>query len=343
MSKGDFTRRTEDPGKHYSSVQMQQGRVQTDADWNEQVAIDAHLRETGVRDVVGPCGAPQKEGGFRIDVAVALQGIIIDDLGDRAPAPDLAEAGVAERDTGDGLPFPFPFISRLETLAISSGRMYLDGILVELESQTEVPITAGSEPNLVTVSASALHQSGVEKGDWVQIISDFPEIPLHALVEEILPADLDQDLQTVRLSTPVSDGFRRPRLRRVTTYTTQPDLPGAALPASDGTYLAYLHVWRRHLTWLDDQQIRETALGGPDTATRMKTVWQVKLFKTAPGAHCLSPHPAETAPSTGRLRARTRPAEDPQDPCIVPSKAGYTRLENQLYRVEVHKGGTLPP
>ena len=37
--KGDFSRITFDPKKHYSRVLMQQGRVQLDADWNEQAAI----------------------------------------------------------------------------------------------------------------------------------------------------------------------------------------------------------------------------------------------------------------------------------------------------------------
>ena len=37
--KGDFTRDLFDPTKHYSGVLMQQGRVQLDADWNEQDSI----------------------------------------------------------------------------------------------------------------------------------------------------------------------------------------------------------------------------------------------------------------------------------------------------------------
>ena len=40
--KGDFTRLTFAPAKHYSSVRQQQGRVQLDADWNEQVDIQNH-------------------------------------------------------------------------------------------------------------------------------------------------------------------------------------------------------------------------------------------------------------------------------------------------------------
>ena len=38
---------------------MQQGRVQVDADWNEQQAIQQHLDETTTRDVVGLCGVPE--------------------------------------------------------------------------------------------------------------------------------------------------------------------------------------------------------------------------------------------------------------------------------------------
>ncbi|MBK8048279.1 MAG: hypothetical protein IPK16_14860 [Anaerolineales bacterium] len=45
--------------------------------------------------------------------------------------------------------------------------------------------------------------------------------------------------------------------------------------------------------------------------------------------------------STGTLNARTRPVQDPQNACLLPPSAGYRRLENQLYRVEVHRPGAL--
>ena len=41
---------------------------------------------------------------------------------------------------------------------------------------------------------------------------------------------------------------------------------------SPGFYLAFLDVWQRHITALEDPEIREKALGGPDTATRNRTV-----------------------------------------------------------------------
>ncbi len=64
-------------------------------------------------------------------------------------------------------------------------------------------------------------------------------------------------------------------------FGSQPDLLGATLPATAGAYLVYLDVWQRHLTALEDPGLREVALGGPDTTTREKTVWQVKLERVA--------------------------------------------------------------
>ena len=56
--KGDFTRDTFYPANHFCRVLMQQGRVQLDADWNEQTAILLHyLRSLGA-DLIGPHGGP---------------------------------------------------------------------------------------------------------------------------------------------------------------------------------------------------------------------------------------------------------------------------------------------
>ena len=51
--KGDFSRQTFNAHKHHSGVLMQQGRVQIDADWNEQQAISRHRAETAGADVIG--------------------------------------------------------------------------------------------------------------------------------------------------------------------------------------------------------------------------------------------------------------------------------------------------
>ena len=66
--KGDFSRCRFDPEKHYTAVLEQQGRVQLDADANEQRAIDTHRLATETIDVVGHTGAPKHDAGFAISL-----------------------------------------------------------------------------------------------------------------------------------------------------------------------------------------------------------------------------------------------------------------------------------
>jgi hypothetical protein len=217
--KGDFTRWTFRPEKHYHSVLKEQGRVDLDADWNEEGAIVSHRVETETIDVVGPSGAPVGDAGFVLSPS------------------------------GGGA-----------NLSISAGRAYVDGILCE-----------NDQPVLITA---------------------------------------------------------------------QPDLPGFKLPTTAGNYIAYLEVWLRHITALDDAGIREVALGGPDTCTRAKTVWQVGLLPVKQAGIACSTAVQEwtdlIAASTGMLAAQAQPDTTQADPCLVPAKAGFRRLENQLYRVEIH-------
>ncbi|QGZ38219.1 hypothetical protein GO485_03575 [Pseudoduganella flava] len=64
--KGDFTRDTFDRSRHYSRVLMQQGRVQLDADWNEQGALMLHQLRSLAMDLVGPAWAVGN--GFQLTI-----------------------------------------------------------------------------------------------------------------------------------------------------------------------------------------------------------------------------------------------------------------------------------
>ena len=231
--KGDFSRQTFNAIKHYAKVLMQQGRVQLDADWNEQQSITEHRLTTESKDVVGASGAPQRNAGFQISTAA------------------------------DG-----------KTLIIGHGRYYVDGILCENENDIG--------------------------------------------------------------------------------YLNQPDFPNAQdvvaqLTAAQATAaIIYLDVWHRHVTALEDPLMRETALGGPDTATRVRTVWQVKALSAKPpgggGVSCgdpLTDWDNLVAPSTGMLSARAQPTQATDSPCLLPPAAGYRSLDNRLYRVEIHQAGAL--
>lgn len=248
---GDYSRRLFRKNKHYSGVLMQQGRVQLDADWNEQLDLQLYRTETESIDVIGRCGVPRKNGGFEI-------------------------GSTADR----------------RNLTISAGRIYVDGLLCELEgASTYVTQPYLPNPEFTTV---------------------------------------------------------------ITSPPTSPPGPTRRLNLPNGRYVVFLDAWQRERTALDDPLIREVALGGPDTTTRLQNVWQVKLVQVTESSPPSSP-PSEgfgcksrfaeyeriTAPSTGTLNAQTAPPKPEEDPCLLPPTSGYSRLENQLYRVEIQKDSKL--
>ena len=64
--RGDFTRDTFDPRKHFVRVLMQQGRVLLDSDFNEQSAILLNYMQTLATDLIGSHGGPTNYCGFEI-------------------------------------------------------------------------------------------------------------------------------------------------------------------------------------------------------------------------------------------------------------------------------------
>ncbi|MGK7902090.1 MAG: DUF6519 domain-containing protein [Hormoscilla sp.] len=103
-----------------------------------------------------------------------------------------------------------------------------------------------------------------------------------------------------------------------------------------GDYLIYLEVWQHHRTAIEDENLREKALGGPDTTTRTQTHWQVKGSKIVSKQKWL------------KEWEEILSANSPKGKLEVQSTAGS--LGNDLYRVEIHKvkgqdddgGGPVP-
>jgi uncharacterized protein DUF6519 len=145
-------------------------------------------------------------------------------------------------------------------------------------------------------------------------------------------------------------------------YSAQPNLPKP--PALEtGSFVVYLDVWERFLTYIEDedpneiqQTIREVALGGPDTAGRSKVVWQVKLAPFSPGGTNTAPDFKQNyaaflqmltqqgviRPTPGKLAVRARKPKADDLPCATNPESRYRGPENQLYRVEIHDAGALP-
>jgi hypothetical protein len=134
--RGDFTRDTFDPTKHFSRVLMQQGRVQLDADWNEQTSILLHYLRSLTRDLIGPHGGP--DDGFKIDQAKDARGALV----------------------------PADF-------TIGQGRYYVDGILCENEAPLAFSAQSGAPfPDSASLTSLGDGQSHVVFLDvWERHIS----------------------------------------------------------------------------------------------------------------------------------------------------------------------------
>src|SRR4029077_6789116 len=106
-----------------------------------------------------------------------------------------------------------------------------------------------------------------------------------------------------------------------------------------------LDVWDREVTHFKQPDLVESAVG-VDTTSRLQTVWQVRVLDGDVGtATCATPDAdfpgwsALIAPSTGVLTTGTFEVAPVDDPCELPPTGGYSGLENQLYRVDIHDPG----
>lgn len=240
---GDYSRKLFDAKKHYSAVLEQQGRVQVDADWNEQADIQQYRVSTETIDVIGATGVPKQNNGF----------------------------------------FIVPFADGSD-FTILPGRIYLDGLLFELEPGT-----------------------------------------------------------TTYLQQPY---YLNPDLSNFNIPTSPPGSPASPVkpPLKDGTYIVYVEGWQRERNFHDDPHIQEVALGEADTTTRLQNVWQVKILKVT---DVISPSCATSftewdntiATPTGKMNAQAVKNTSQKTPCVLPPSSGYSGLENQLYRIQIVKGG----
>jgi hypothetical protein len=187
-------------------------------------------------------------------------------------------------------------------ISIGAGRMYVDGLLAENHG-----LAVSWLPPI-----TQLPSAGVQWDPALDELSGAPQVPS--------PAEVTVD------------------------YTQQPYLPGAALPTGSGTFtfLAYLDVWQRPVTYIEDPGLIEKAVG-VDTTGRVQTVWQVKLLDvtSVTGVTCSTPDAniptwqSLIQPSAGQL-STTIVQSTSSGPCCLASTTGYTGQENQLYRVQIH-------
>jgi hypothetical protein len=291
--KADLTRDTFHPLKNFTRVLLQQGRVQLDADWNEQSAILLRYIQALAADLIGPHGGPTANLGFQI----------------------------SDRSTND-----FP---------ITPGHYYVDGILCELPpSSAPIPITAVKNSNnqfKVPHWAAASLTQNLNKQVLLSGDGQSSLVTINAVSnDDVVTADTDVGTITTATNAKAYLKF--------TSYLTQADYP--APPALQTGSLIYLDVWERLITYIEDDNIREVALNGAETAARAKLVCQVRqIAPPSDGADPLDYLRSQLQPAhRGRLMAQAQQTSVSADPCVIPPDASYRGPENQLYRVEIHTG-----
>jgi hypothetical protein len=416
MKGGDFTKSTFDQGMHFTKVNKQQGRVEMDADSNEQNDIVSHHERTFLRDIVGKSGTLKQDNGFEIsgnfsfkwdsdypdsDEGKALRTFLRDSFGllwitEESPqidksidgntlivsAPDGSHTATITRSAAAGNPViaidnkpVYEFLQSGDDVwsrgyIIGKGDYYVDGILCENESDVEASRqpdilaeqqvrflifeweSAGAEPVKAAIAgfvsgmfpAMAGELLIVEKSSQTLITITKPSTSVTAEIElrinegkALLKFDT---FEPVQLAAEESGG-------KILIYyqVENQSLASPHSPDIGVSYIAYLDTWDQHVTHLEAPHIREKALGGVDTATRTRTAWQVRLlpFSSQSVNKCtiLDEVNKLGMPDLGRMEARPKPTVEPTDMCKLYETAGYQGLENHLYRVEVHKGGSF--
>jgi hypothetical protein len=207
---GDYSRRTFRPRHHYAGVLMQQGRVQLDADWNEQVEILDRRNRAEAIDVIGRCGVPaETPDGFRIGVdgealtigrgRIYVDGHLAENHGrppraaddpDGDDPPQVFDRSLAETHGSEPLPFDAqPYLPDPAQLP-GAGRhlVYLD------VWQREV--TALERPDLVEVAVGVDTSTRLQTVWQVRVLADVgdsvtcdtPDAELAALLAATRPS-----------------------------------------------------------------------------------------------------------------------------------------------------------
>jgi hypothetical protein len=303
--KGDFSRLTFDSAKQYMRVLKQQGRVELDSDFNEQMEILWDYLRTLATDLIGPYGGPDTDQlGFEI-LPKTVQG--------------------NER--------------TLEDLTIGFGRYYVNGLLCRNVPRRATPVDTRR-------AAAASHEDFSEDED-VEGGGAHEEEMAGAAGTPILPSKIEASGVTYYRQGGTALSLEDARAR----YGELPQAP----------FLVYLDVWERSVSAVEDPEIREVALGGPDTSARTQIMWRVRTaglegikevekidcarFETNEFTRKLWRELTNKVPveRRGRLAAKAREprAEESTDPCIISPDARYRGPQNLLYRVEIHTGGTI--
>jgi hypothetical protein len=111
---------------------------------------------------------------------------------------------------------------------------------------------------------------------------------------------------------------------------------------SAGTYLVCLTVWERSVSGLQDPTLLEPALGPttPDTTVRSQVVWAPVVLSDPK----IWTDSTDTKVDYEYVDSLFLKMNNPNQPTLKATPIeGYSGLENQLYRIEIHRGNADNP
>jgi len=132
-----------------------------------------------------------------------------------------------------------------------------------------------------------------------------------------------------------------------------PDRPA---PTEGRVDLVYLAAWQQPVTAAEDTELFEVALGGPDTSTRLRTMWRVQLASGIGGTDCPGAWASLVAQWAGTGLGTVDEAGERKvdamlevgyfqgqigDLCTPAIAGGYLGAENQTIRVQLTRRGTF--
>ncbi len=142
------------------------------------------------------------------------------------------------------------------------------------------------------------------------------------------------------------------------SYFDQPDWIQPDQPKPDAVQeFVYLHLLEQEVSAVEDPDLRDVALGGPDTTQRKRLLKRVKRLKVDSGDCATAFGQAQNLwqqknfafdPKTMRLlpQASLKVSFSTQtsqaDPCDPVSQGGYLQPDNQLIRVQIKDSGGTP-
>jgi hypothetical protein len=165
-----------------------------------------------------------------------------------------------------------------------------------------------------------------------------------------LDGNIDFDLQA---GTFYLGGYRLELIARQTYLLQLDQLQGdlKTTPAADRVDMVYLTTYLQPVSAVEDSELFEVALGGPDTSTRMRIMqrvrlvedvgqlpcdqaWQVVLAKLAEEGLGSLNDENELVPDTS-LQVSFAAAGSPDDLCSPTAAGGYLGAENQAIRIQI--------